>query len=327
MQFGTVNNAGADRTELISSGASPDPTHPSTLLITNPGPWSRGIQVGPFPAEALNPQIGVLSSGFSAGVMSRASTTQRGSFGVVAEGRSGVDGESSSSATAGDAGVIGTSIGRNSNGVIGIANNGDDARGVFGQSRDGFAGFFSGNVRVTGKLVKSGIFFQIDHPLDPQNKYLLHSGVESPDMKNVYDGIAQLDEDGSAWIALPEWFEELNRDYRYQLTALGGPAPDLHIAEEIAENRFRIAGGATGMSVSWQKTGFRKDAWAERNRIVVEEDKPEEARGTYLHPEAFGQPETRGEGYAREEALRLRRRAELSVAEPPEGAEEPEDST
>src|SRR6478736_942981 len=35
--------------------------------------------------------------------------------------------------------------------------------------------------------------FRIDHPLDPLHKYLQHSFVESPDMKNVYDGITVLD--------------------------------------------------------------------------------------------------------------------------------------
>jgi hypothetical protein len=183
---------------------------------------------------------------------------------------------------------------------------------------------------VTGQLIKAGIAFLIDHPLDPENKYLAHSGVESPDMKNVYDGICRLDEEGSAWIELPEWFGELNRDYRYQLTAINEPAPDLHIAEEISENRFRIAGGTTGMKVSWQVTGIRRDAWAERNRIVVEEDKPQEARGTYLHPEVFGEPEERSEGYAREEALRSRRRAEMREVESPaapEGGGGPADST
>jgi hypothetical protein len=236
--------------------------------------------------------------------------------------RNGVLGRGTGAGGGRDAGVLGEAIGPNSNGVIGKSENGLDAYGVWGISAGGFAGFFSGKVQVTGQLIKSGIFFKIDHPRYPQNKYLLHSGVESDDMKNVYDGIAQLDKDGTAWIELPEWFGELNRDYRYLLTAIGGPAPDLHIAEEISENRFRIAGGTAGVSVSWQVTGIRKDAWAERNRVVVEEDKPEEARGTYLHPEAFGQPETRGENYARVEALR----AGL-LAEPPEGGEDQADST
>jgi hypothetical protein len=144
----------------------------------------------------------------------------------------------------------------------------------------------NGDLTVTGNKP-----FKIDHPLDPQNKYLLHNVVESSERKNVYDGVAQLDEDGAAWVDLPEWFEALNGDFRYQLTAVGGPAPDLHVAEEISENRFRIAGGEGGMKVCWQLTGTRKDPWAAANRFEVEQEKPEEERGRYLHPGLYGAPE------------------------------------
>jgi hypothetical protein len=327
MQYGAVNNAGQERTELVSTGAVPDPANSATLLLTNSAVGGRGIQVGPFPATPGNPSIGVLAYGFARGVLSRASAASQGAVGVEGSGRSGVSGSSSSSGTAGDAGVTGTSTGVNSNGVIGEANNGQSAYGVWGKSTTGLAGAFYGNVHVFGTLTKDGGGFQIDCPGKETDCYLRHSFVESSDMKNVYDGTSRLDKDGSAWIELPEWFGEINRDFRYQLTAIGGPAPDLHIAEEISENRFRIAGGTAGMEVSWQVTGIRKDPWAEMNRIVVEEDKPEEARGTYLHPEAFGQPETRGEGYAREEALRSRLAADISDVRPPEGGEAPEDST
>jgi hypothetical protein len=152
------------------------------------------------------------------------------------------------------------------------------------------AGGFSGNVDVSGTLTKGAGAFQIDHPLDPENRYLYHSFVESPDMKNVYDGVVQLDSDGSAWVQLPDYFSALNRDFRYQLTAIGAPAPSLHVAEEIAANRFRIAGGTPGGKVSWQVTGIRKDAFAEVNRLPVEVEKPAEERGTFLHPEAHRQP-------------------------------------
>ncbi|MCK4597432.1 hypothetical protein KAU04_05305, partial [bacterium] len=119
------------------------------------------------------------------------------------------------------------------------------------------AGYFSGNVTVTGTLSKGGGSFKIDHPLDPANKYLYHSFVESPDMKNLYDGVVNLDNDGAAWVELPEWFEALNKDFRYQLTPIGAPGPNLYIAQEIQNNRFQIAGGPLGMKVSWQVTGIR----------------------------------------------------------------------
>ena len=49
-------------------------------------------------------------------------------------------------------------------------------------------GYFGGNLNVTGNLTKGSGWFKIDHPLDPENKYLSHSFVESPDMMDVYNG-------------------------------------------------------------------------------------------------------------------------------------------
>ena len=151
-----------------------------------------------------------------------------------------------------------------------------------------YAGYFSGNARVTGTLSKGGGSFKIDHPLDPENKYLQHSFVESPDMMNVYNGNIVLDENGEAWVELPEWFEALNKEFRYQLTPIGAPGPNLYIAEKVVDNSFKVAGGSSGMEVSWQITGIRKDLWADANRIQVEEDKPEQERGYYLHPDVYG---------------------------------------
>jgi hypothetical protein len=126
--------------------------------------------------------------------------------------------------------------------------------------------------------------------MDPANKCLNHSFVESPDMLNIYNGIVTLDANGEAVVQLPTWFEALNKDFRYQLTCIGGFAP-VYIAEKIRGNRFKIAGGTPGLEVSWQVTGIRQDAWANAHRIVVEEDKPDSERGYYLDPEFFGEPE------------------------------------
>lgn len=150
------------------------------------------------------------------------------------------------------------------------------------------AGYFRGNVDVIGNVSKSGGSFKIDHPLDPENKYLFHSFVESPDMKNIYDGVVILDSNGEANIEMPEWFGALNIDFRYQLTAIGTPGPNLYISQEITNNEFSIAGGTPGMKVSWQVTGIRNDLYAQKNRIKVEEDKTDEERGKYLHPELYG---------------------------------------
>jgi hypothetical protein len=107
-------------------------------------------------------------------------------------------------------------------------------------------------------------------------------------MMNVYNGNATLDADGRAVVALPEWFEALNRDFRYQLTPIGAPGPNLHVAKEIAGNRFEIAGGAPGARVSWQVTGVRQDPWAQAHRIEVESEKSLAERGTYLTRSSTG---------------------------------------
>jgi hypothetical protein len=140
----------------------------------------------------------------------------------------------------------------------------------------------------TGELYASVKHFQIDDPLDPANKYLVHASVESSEMKNLYDGVATLDGNGQAWVTLPNWFEPLNTSFRYQLTALGAPAPNLYIAQPVAHSRFQIAGGAPNQQVSWQVTGVRQDAYARAHPMEVEQEKPTKERGLYLHPAEAG---------------------------------------
>ncbi len=185
---------------------------------------------------------------------------------------------------------------------VGVEGTSQTSTGVFAESASGIglwartisgtlAGFFSGNVHVNGSLSKTGGGFAIDHPLDPENRYLNHSFVESSERKNLYDGVAVLDDEGRAEVALPEWFAALNRELRYQLTAIGAPAPSLHVAREAADGGFAIAGGAGGQKVSWQVSGIRNDVWARANPLEVEDAKTGDERGRYLHPEPHGQPE------------------------------------
>lgn len=161
------------------------------------------------------------------------------------------------------------------------------------------AGSFIGDVVVLGTLKATSKLFQIDHPLDPANKYLNHASVESSEMKTIYDGVTVLDADGQAVVELPTWFEALNKNVRYQLTAIGGAAPNLHIAEEVSGNRFRIAGGPARLKVCWQVTGVRHDAFARTKPLSVETEKASNERGYYLHAESHGHPGERGIGYAR----------------------------
>lgn len=157
----------------------------------------------------------------------------------------------------------------------------------------------TGIVRVIGTLAKGAGSFQIDHPLDPENKYLYHSFVESPDMKNIYDGNIVTDASGKAVVELPDYFEALNKDYRYQLTVIGSFAQAI-ISKKVQGNRFEITTSIPNVEVSWMVTGIRQDAYANKNRIPNSVSKEPENKGRYLHPAAFNQPVTKGIGYPAE---------------------------
>jgi hypothetical protein len=210
----------------------------------------------------------------------------------VAIGASGGDGDPSVNSEGGDGIQAGGGSGGQSDGAGGIFYGGlghTDGDGIIAYTGSGLAGILVGDVEVNGSLSKSGGSFKIDHPLDPANKYLYHSFVESPDMMNIYDGVATLDASGEAIIQMPEWFSVLNRDFRYQITCIGGFAP-VYIAEKLSNNQFKIGGGKPAMEVSWQITGIRQDAWANAHRIPVEEEKEARLKGFYIHPELYGAP-------------------------------------
>lgn len=262
-----------------------------------------GVGVIGFSSEARGvegssiDEIGV--AGFSTNLFGVQGVT-RSSNGVAVigfgnQGR-GIEGQSSTSV-----GVIGFSTdGRGVEGQsandIGVAGFSTNYIGVYGRTDNvnSYAGYFTGRVYVNGTLSALNKQFKIDHPLDPANKYLQHSSVESSDMKNIYDGVVTLGANGSAVVQLPDWFEALNKDFRYQLTAIGAPGPNLYIAQEISKGHFTIAGGKAGMKVSWQVTGIRHDPYAEQNRTRPEVLKPANERGTYLYPQGYGQPATSG---------------------------------
>jgi hypothetical protein len=262
----------------------------------DPQGHTTGAAVSGVATNLIGGTVGVKGTSYSKhgfGVLGAAVSETGKTFGVRGGSLSpdgiGVQGEADST-TGENIGVRGESKSEAGIGVYGVASETTGRNyGVKGESAspNGLAGYFVGNVDITGNLTKGGGYFKIDHPIDPKNKYLYHSFVESPDMMNIYNGIVTLGEDGSAEVTLPDWFEALNREFRYQLTCIGGFAP-VYVAKKVSGNRFKIAGGNPGMEVSWQLTGVRKDAYAEMHRINVEEMKPIAERGSYLHPEAFG---------------------------------------
>jgi hypothetical protein len=156
----------------------------------------------------------------------------------------------------------------------------------------------TGAASVTGALSKGSGTFVIDHPLDPKNKLLYHSFVESPDVKNIYDGVVVLDSNGGATIELPDYFFALNRDFRYLVTPLGKAMPNLYISRGVQKSVlalfgspvFLIAGGVPGGKVSWQVTGIRHDRFILANPIVPEVEKGDNQlvkKGEYLFPELY----------------------------------------
>jgi hypothetical protein len=266
---------------------------------------NAGVQgVGVTGVQANGQYYGVYSTASSysgTGVVGQAMDTaglgmmaQGGSIGIQAIGNgAGLSpyGAVGSITGAGGFGVAGYGGTGASTGVYGRSSAGT---GVLGVSDSGFAGYFNGPVSVSGTLYVSGTIyggsksFRIDDPRDPAHKYLEHTCVESSEMKNVYDGIAIMNSDGEADVQMPSYCQTLNEDFRYQLTAVGASAPDLYIAKEIEDNRFRIAGGKPGIKVCWQVTGNRHDPYAEANPLTVEKDKTGKERGHYLHPELYG---------------------------------------
>jgi hypothetical protein len=169
----------------------------------------------------------------------------------------------------------------------------------------GRAGVFEGDVVITDNLeVINGDLnvggtknFKIDHPLDPENKYLLHASIESSEVLNIYTGNVVTDAKGEAVVALPEWFEALNKDLRYQLTVMGTFAQAI-VADEVRTNRFKIKTNVPNVKVSWLVTGVRSDATMQKHPFRSEENKPERERGTYIDPEAFNKKSAESKGRA-----------------------------
>ena len=215
--------------------------------------------------------------------------------------------------TFGGSGVIGRggSVGSGIGGVGGGFGGGDSnsgyggtgivANGGTGPAGNGQAAIFSGNVEVAGDFNVTGggtKNFKIDHPLDPENKYLYHAAIESSEVLNIYSGNVTTDNNGQAVIALPNWFEAINQDLRYQLTVIGTFAQAI-VGEKVKNNRFIIKTNAANVEVSWQVTGVRSDAAMHNHPFKVEQDKPERERGHYLSPDAYNQPEEKRIEWAR----------------------------
>lgn len=184
--------------------------------------------------------------------------------------------------------------------------------GVLGQCSTatlGYAVFANGDMGASG--VKP---FRIDHPTDPENKYLLHYAAESPEVINFYRGTVILDERGEAVVELPHYFAMINKMPSYQLTAVAAPMPMLHVVEKISPEAliagekagpgvapptcsFRIAGGVPGGEVCWRVEAVRNDLRMRLHGAPVEREKTGPERGKYQHPAYYDQSPEMGMDY------------------------------
>ncbi|MEO8286988.1 MAG: S-layer homology domain-containing protein [Chloroflexota bacterium] len=254
------------------------------------GVWGKSVNSYGVRAESVN-SIGLY-----------ASTTGNGAtaiYGTSATGR-GVYGTSSSAT---HPGIEGNNL-AGGTGVSGSASGSGSAIYGFNTAQGGYAGYFEGNLHVTGACCEAAAgTFMIDDPLDPEHKYLSHSAVESPEMMDIYSGNVTTDASGSATVSMPAYFEALNRDFRYQLTVVGQFAQAV-VMSEINDNSFVIKTDKPSVKVSWQVAGIRHDPYALQNPVAVEQTKSKDSQGKYLYPSAYGQPQSKGIGYEREQNMK-----------------------
>jgi hypothetical protein len=223
-------------------------------------------------------------------------TDANGSLGVYAVGGDGVG--NTQADFAGDGGdFYGGFTPESSSGAAGYGI--FASGGVGGVGVAAFAGYFDGDINVTGTVFGGAKDFTIDHPLDPANKYLVHTSVESSEMMNIYSGNVTTDELGLATVTMPDWFQAENTDFRYQLTVVDERFAQAVISKRIENNQFTIHTNASNVQVSWQITAVRQDAYAKAHPVVVEQEKPASERGFYQNPEVFGQPKEKQTEWAR----------------------------
>ena len=113
--------------------------------------------------------------------------------------------------------------------------------------------------------------------------------MESNEVLNQYSGNVTTDASGYATVTLPNYFETLNKDFRYQLTVIGSFSQAI-IKQEVINNQFIIQTNKPSIKVSWQVTGVRNDKVMQHQPFVAETEKIDAEKGDYLSPEAYGKP-------------------------------------
>ncbi len=241
------------------------------------------------------------TTGASYGVYGQSNGTDgRGVVGLAAAttgGAYGVYGQSDSTNGRGVAGLA-TATSGSATGVLGITMS-SGGNGVAGQEPSGGAGHA---VYAIGSLAATGTkSFQIDHPLNPENYFLNHFCSEGPEPYNVYRGNVVTDAKGYATIQLPDYFESINRDPTYHLTIVDDGERDdfvlVKVVRKIRNNQFTIRTSAPHVEVSWEVKAIRNDRYVQKYGYETVQEKEDEIKGKYVHPEFYGMPKEYGIHY------------------------------
>ncbi|MFN8621724.1 MAG: hypothetical protein U0869_13360 [Chloroflexota bacterium] len=274
--------------------------------VANNGPLAYGVWgsaqqgtgvVGQGPTGVAGASLGTDGTGVRGtantgpGATGVAGASSQG-FGVAGVGKVGVEGSVTGGTNYGRLGqatiaVHGVAGSSNGTGVQGVANTGALAFGVWGRSTSGYAGYFSGDVQVTGALNSTAAAFVVDHPANPAGQLLAQAYVASNEMLTTYSGNVTTDADGTAVVELPGYIHDLNDDFRYQLTVLGGFAQAV-VGQKVRDGRFTIRTSEGGVEVSWQVTGVRADAFARKHPFQAERAKRGAMAGRLLRPDLHG---------------------------------------
>ncbi|MEO0127983.1 MAG: hypothetical protein ABIL44_09565 [candidate division WOR-3 bacterium] len=126
----------------------------------------------------------------------------------------------------------------------------------------------------------------IDHPNDPMNKILNQYVIGADELLSKYSGSVVLNSGGKAVVHLPDYFDNINRNPRVQLTGVG--TYEVYVAENVNNNKFVIQ-GKPGTEVYWKVTAERKDIHAEIARIQTPavQEKTGKLRGHSIDDDAM----------------------------------------
>jgi len=170
---------------------------------------------------------------------------------------------------------------------------------VGGSGSTRYAGYFQGNVHITGSLTKGSGSFLIDHPLDPLNKTLRHNFVESPENLCLYRGKVKLSSNGEGKVTMPDYFIALTKETEATVTisVIGRPF-NTGYEWNNDYSQFAVYGEAN-REVSYIVLADRDDAVMRELRRPVEEEKGNGnfEKGKLLYPEAYGYPKEMGNDY------------------------------